>query len=527
MKFAIPLLILFAVLFATPVLAQETVTLRIETENLQERSDIADSGSAIQYVHPTEGWIIAEVPEHRLEAVRNMGLIMTVQDTKSTFPNGYEKYHDYAEQIAELGRLHTTYPAVTDLFSIGQTHEGQELMCLKISDNAQTAEPDEGAILIVALHHAREILSPEIALYTAGTLLDNYATDPMIRAFVDQREIYVIPSLNPDGGEYDHSAGFFRLWRKNRSPNDGHTCKGVDLNRNYGFEWGGVGSTGLKCDLTYRGTEPFSEPETRALRDFVLAQENLHVLVTLHTYSELILYPWSHTFETIDDQQDLSTFQTLARYMAEQNGYTDQQSSDLYRTTGDTTDWAYGELGIFAYTFELSPASPFGGAFYPEPNIFNRALPDNYNALLLAIGLARDPHLVLSTELWKFNATLADTTTTIEWASVVETDPTGWNMLRSDNANDGFEPINTTAIAPGQPDYVYVDEGLVPGNDYYYKIEYLSETGNDQLFGPVMVTVPSPGDDDDDDITGDDDDDNDDSEAGDDDDNDDESGCCG
>lgn len=492
---------------AIPAFANEFITMEIETSTYEERAAIANSGAAIQYVHPTEGWIVADVPTHRIKDIETLGFAMTSRKEDDSFPNGYHEYHDYAEQVAELTELNQTYPDISELFSIGQSHEGKELYCLKISDNPQQDESEEGAGLVVALHHAREILTPEVALYTARQLLEAYDVDEMIASFIDNREIYIIPNLNPDGGEYDHLGGRFKLWRKNRSDNDGALCKGVDLNRNYGYEWGGAGSTNFKCDLTYRGSEAFSEPETKALRDFVILHSNIHTIVSLHTYSELILYPWGYKRDPIDNFLDKVTFSTLANYMADQNGYTPQQASDLYPTSGDTTDWAYGELGIFAFTFELSPASPLGGAFYPSPEIFGRALPDNYAALLLAIGMARDPYLILSTDLWKLNAEkTVDDSIEISWASIIETEAAGWNVLRSTVENGLYEKINESVIEPDQPEYVFIDETtLESGMTFYYKVEFLSNEENNQIFGPVSVSQPDTDDDDDDDTSSDDD----------------------
>ena len=528
MKAFLVCLVLFLLVFPLVAFSQDFQSVRINTQTAEDRTQVADSGAAIHYVHPSEGWVLADLPTHRLATVESFGFKIELHDTKDTFPSGYEAYHDYAEQVEELENLHALYPSITDLFTVGASHEDRALWCLKISDNADQDEPEEGAIVIVALHHAREILSPEVALYTARTLLESYDNDEMIRAFIDNREIFILPTLNPDGGEYDHAGTSFRFWRKNRSPNDGSSCKGVDLNRNYGFKWGGAGSTGIKCDLTYHGPQAFSEPETQALRDLVLAHENINVLISLHTYSELILYPWGYRFEGIEDPVTSATFETLAQYMADQNGYTPQQSSRLYRTTGDTTDWAYGELGLFAFTFELSPSSPLGGMFYPKPDIFEKALPDNFAAFLLAIGLSNEPTRVLSAELWKLEARIDGDDAVIDWASVVETDATGWNVLRSDSPSSGFSSLNEALLPAGAMTYSFRDSDIEPGVTYNYMIEFVSKTGNDQQFGPLSISVPSPNPDDDDDDAVDDDDDDDDVPNDDDSDDDaQDNGCCG
>src|SRR5690606_22812703 len=99
------------------------------------------------------------------------------------------------------------------------------------------------------------------------------------------------------------ATGSYRSWRKNRR-NNGNGSYGVDLNRNYGFMWGTGGASKSPSSEVYMGTEPFSEPETSAIRDFVRSKTNTKVLLTFHTFSELILYPWGHKYEGVEKQQD-------------------------------------------------------------------------------------------------------------------------------------------------------------------------------------------------------------------------------
>jgi carboxypeptidase T len=145
------------------------------------------------------------------------------------------------------------------------------------------------------------------------------------------------------------------------------------------------------------GPQPFSEPETQAVRDFVRAQKNTKILLTFHTFSELILYPWGHTHDPIANTKDLAVFKTMAKTMAQWNHYTPQASSDLYIASGDTTDWAYGELGIFAFTFEMSPGSMSGAnGFYPGPKMIDRAFNDNLKPCLYLLQVAGDPYSVIN-----------------------------------------------------------------------------------------------------------------------------------
>jgi carboxypeptidase T len=140
------------------------------------------------------------------------------------------------------------------------------------------------------------------------------------------------------------------------------------------------------------GPQPFSEPESQAVRDFVSSHTNLKVLLSYHTFSELILYPWGHTDASIGNERDHRVFTTMAQTMSRWNGYKPQQSSELYIASGDTTDWAYGTYGIFAFTFELTPKSMFGGGFYPGAGVIDSTFRANLAPALYLIDLADDPY---------------------------------------------------------------------------------------------------------------------------------------
>ncbi len=168
---------------------------------------------------------------------------------------------------------------------------------------------------------------------------------------------------NPDGRK-EAEAGY--SWRKNTNENYcGATSinRGADLNRNFSYQWGGAGSSASQCDATYRGPAPDSEPETRAIRDYILSlfpdqrgtgaapANTTGVFIDLHSYGGNVLWPWSYTdSETPNDVQ----LQTLGRKLAYFNSYRPGQTGpDLYNCSGVTNDFAYGELGIAAYTFEM------------------------------------------------------------------------------------------------------------------------------------------------------------------------------
>ncbi|MBN1562173.1 zinc carboxypeptidase, partial [candidate division KSB1 bacterium] len=273
-------------------------------------------------------------------------------------------YHTYAELTSELSSLADAHSDIAAVMPIGTSHQGRELWAIKISDDVNTDE-DEKVIALMGAHHAREWISVEVPVLIARYLLDNYDANQMVKDYVDNAEIWVVPLVNPDGHHYSVSSD--RLWRKNRRDN-GDGSYGVDLNRNYSYAWGGPGSSGDTFSETYRGPSPFSEPESRACRDFLSAIEP-RALISYHSYSQLILFPWGYTE---DPAPDKALLEHLAVTMANEIkavhnvSYTADQASGLYLASGDTVDWLYALLGVPAFTIELRPRSSYPGFVLPE-----------------------------------------------------------------------------------------------------------------------------------------------------------------
>ena len=249
-----------------------------------------------------------------------------------------------------MNRVVAAYPAIASKRVIGKSYEGRDIVAVKISDNVGTDEA-EPEVLYQANHHAREHLTVEMALYLLNQYTSTYASDTRVRNVVNSREIWIIPTVNPDGAEYDVATGSYRSWRKNRQPNSGSSYVGTDLNRNYGYKWGCCGgSSGSTSSETYRGPSAFSAPETRAIRDFVNSRvvggvQQIKAAMDFHTYSELVLWPFGHTTANTTTGMNAdqnNTFATLGRQLAATNGYTPEQSSDLYITDGDSLDWLWG-----------------------------------------------------------------------------------------------------------------------------------------------------------------------------------------
>jgi len=299
-----------------------------------------------------------------------------------------------------LRMMASSHADIARLVSFGKSIEGRDLWALHINTSPEAlARGTSGkpGIIYVANHHAREHLSTELPLMYAQHLLQNRGT-PEVQALLDSRDIWIIPMLNPDGTEFDISTGRYQYWRKNRR-NNGNGTFGVDLNRNYGFQWGTGGSSTDSSSDVYMGPTSFSEPETQAFKAFVEGLPNVKILLSIHTFSELILYPWGHTHDSISNKQDLMVHEKMARTMAGWNKYTPQQSSDLYIASGDTTDWSYGKLGIISFTFELSPANTGGpGGFYPGATMIDKAFNANLKPMLYLLDLANDPGRALNSQ---------------------------------------------------------------------------------------------------------------------------------
>lgn len=282
-------------------------------------------------------------------------------------------FFTYAQLLNILDSMALLYPnliTVKQPIDATQSIEGRDIFYVKISDNPNTDEP-EPEVLYTALHHAREPESLSQLIYYMWYLLENYATDPEIQALVDNTEMYFAPCINPDGYLYneftDPNGG--GLWRKNRRDNlDGEF--GVDLNRNYEFNWGydDTGSSPFTVDDTYRGSSPFSEPEIQALSNFINAHQ-FRLALNYHTYGNHNIVPWGYVpvFLTPDSNQ----FDFYGHAITKYNQYhvgTPYQTVG-YIVNGSSDDWMYGEQTskpkIFAMTPEVGDQND---GFWPDPS---------------------------------------------------------------------------------------------------------------------------------------------------------------
>lgn len=374
---------------------QEQSWVKLKARNKFERTQIVNLGISIETRQGDTVYSFAT--RDQVELLNKMGLLIeNAPDMHpEDFPAEDQRYHNYDEMTQELQTLVSQNQDILHMSSIGRSVEGREIWIVRITDDIENAAMKPGVIYMGG-HHAREHLSVELPLAYIQYFATEYRKgNPRIVNLVKTRDIHIIPAVNPDGLEFDVSTGRYKLWRKNRRRVDSSTY-GVDLNRNYGFKWGTGGSSNNPGSDIFMGPTPFSEPETIAIRDHVSAHSNITTVLSFHTFSKLILYPWGHKYEGIENQRDKMVHETMARKMAEWNGYEPMQSSELYIASGDTTDWTYGAKKMISFTFELDPGNngSFMG-FYPGAAIIDEVIRKNLEPVLYLAEKSANPYQVI------------------------------------------------------------------------------------------------------------------------------------
>ena len=359
----------------------------------------------------------------------------------------YGDYRTVDELYADLDAAAAAHPRLTEPLTYGQSYclaqggcvtlggdalPGYPLRAIRVTNEAvagssiitgnSVSRGQKPVFFLMANIHAREITTPEIAMRFLDLLLDGYGSDADVTWLVDYHEIWIVPTANPDGhwlvelGEQEEYGGLPFYQRKNAKqanfmddiddcsawPPSGGDHYGVDLNRNHSFGWGGDGSSGEPCSPTFRGAAPASESEVAQLEALVRAlvpdqrgpamddpapNDTTGLFITLHSFSNLILWPWGHLYV---DAPNKAGLKAIGDKLATFNGYRSCQSAAwdcLYAAAGASDDWAYGELGIPAFTFEI------GSEFMPSYEIIDTVQwPENRPALLYAAKLARTPY---------------------------------------------------------------------------------------------------------------------------------------
>lgn len=296
----------------------------------------------------------------------------------------------YAEMLEQLDSMHARYPHLISARNVIDTFhsiEGRPLYWLRISDHPDSDQTQKPQILYTALHHAREPAGLTDMMFYMWYLLENYQTSAEVRALVDHTEMYILPCVNPDGYIYNQTTNpnGGGMWRKNRRHNADSTY-GVDLNRNYGYNWGydNSGSSNVTTDETYRGTSGFSEPEIQAVK-FFAEHHHFRIAVNYHTYSNMLIYPWGYQAGLLTP--DSSLFIAYARTMTKYNGFlygTGDQTVG-YTTNGDSDDWMYGEQHTKNKVFSMTPESGSDAyGFWPPATAVTDVAKENFDLIFYA-----------------------------------------------------------------------------------------------------------------------------------------------
>jgi carboxypeptidase T len=376
-------------------------------------------------INHDQGYVLIILSPDTYTILQQSGNYMEVDENKTRLLNqplqalpgqgadtipGYPCFRSVEKTYADLQNIAIIHPDMAQIFDIGDSWDktvpggnpGYDIIALRLSNEKFGVMDDKPAFFLMAEIHARELTTAETALRFAEYLIGYNGIDPDITWLLNYYRVYIVAMTNPDGRKIAETG---LLWRKNVDNDDGCTDParwGTDLNRNHSFHWVGSGSSPNACDETYRGPTAGSEPETQAIQNFILTlfpdqrgpsdtdaapDSATGVFITLHSYARVILYPWGWSITPSPNAIALST---LGRKFGFFNGYAVCQSSDplcMYSTNGTSDDWAYGNLGIAAYTFEI------GTNFFEYCSSFeSTTYPENLAALLYAFKAARRPY---------------------------------------------------------------------------------------------------------------------------------------
>ncbi|XP_004680202.1 PREDICTED: carboxypeptidase B2 isoform X1 [Condylura cristata] len=299
-----------------------------------------------------------------IEDVEELIRQQTLNDTVS--PRGassyYEQYHSLNEIYSWMEVITENYPNMVEKIHIGSSFEKHPLYVLKISGKEQRAK---SAMWIDCGLHGREWISPAFCLWFVGYVTQFYGKDKLYTNLLKHMDFYVMPIVNVDG--YDFTWKKDRMWRKNRSFHGNSFCVGTDLNRNFASKhWCEEGASSLPCSEVYCGLYPESEPEVKAVADFLRRNINqVKAYISIHSYSQTIIFPYSYSRTKTKDHEELSllasevarAIQRTSKNVIYKHG---RGSESLYLAPGGGDDWIY-DLGIkYSFTIELRDKGKYG-----------------------------------------------------------------------------------------------------------------------------------------------------------------------
>ncbi|MFN0187057.1 MAG: M14 family metallopeptidase [Aquabacterium sp.] len=380
--------------------------------------------------HYEQGYLVLQLEPHEMERLRPFGFrfepaveFMAERDRRLTMEQirqlsqvpggpqpasipGFACYETVEETFAAGDALIALKPGLGGWVDIGnswlktQGNGGYDMRVLKLTNSAIAG--DKPKLFVQAAIHAREYTTAPLVLAFARWLVEGHGSVADATWILDHHEVHLLLHANPDGRKRAETG---LSWRKNVNNNycANTNSRGIDLNRNFSFAWNstnGEGSSGNACDLTFRGPSPGSEPEVQAIqayvrslwpdrrgpgRDDAAPADTSGIHMDIHSYSQLVLWPWGDTDTPAPNGPAL---QTLGRRIAWFNNYTPTQSIGLYPTDGTSDNVSYGELGVAAFTIEL------GTSFFQSCTAYNNTVkPANLPALIYAAKVVRTPYI--------------------------------------------------------------------------------------------------------------------------------------
>ncbi|XP_021020697.1 carboxypeptidase A4 [Mus caroli] len=271
----------------------------------------------------------------------------------------YGAYHSLEAIYHEMDSIATDFPDLVSRVKIGETFEKRPMYVLKFSTGGGEKRP---AIWLNAGIHAREWISQATAIWTARKIVTDYKKDPAVTSILKKVDIFLLPVANPDGYVYTQSQN--RLWRKTRSRNPGSRCVGADPNRNWNASFAGQGTSDNPCSEVYHGSHPNSEVEVKSVVDFIQNHGNFKCFIDLHSYSQLLMYPYGYTVKKAPDAEELDDVaRNAAKALASLSGTkyrVGPTCTTVYPASGSSVDWAYDNGIKYAFTFELRDTGYYG-----------------------------------------------------------------------------------------------------------------------------------------------------------------------
>ncbi|XP_073953155.1 carboxypeptidase B-like [Choristoneura fumiferana] len=300
---------------------------------------------------------------------------------KSSLRSGFNVYgfNSYDDITSRIHMLAAKMPQLISIQFVGHSYEKRKMNLVKISTNPSGRNP---IIFIDAGIHAREWVAPAMAVYIIHRLIK----DPKaLKRELNGVDWYILPVVNPDGYEFSRGKKSNRLWRKTRSKHTKKDCYGVDGNRNYGFEWGGKGTSKDPCDQEiYAGPKAFSENETQAVAKIMNAyKERIKLYVSIHSYGAYLVYPWGFTADILPE--NWIRMHNLARMVSDSvvraggPAFEVMSAGQWYPAAGGSDDYALAVMGIpYSYTMELTKNFEFT---FPE-ELLETVLPQYYDGFI-------------------------------------------------------------------------------------------------------------------------------------------------